>query len=241
MSTATPPRAGPESLGRGALFVQGLIWLGALILFLAAVLFLASGDPGWTMGWVLIGLLAVSALVNLPVLILINPEVVEERLGRRAGARRWDRVLVFAMGALYLAALVVAGLQHRSVTAPQVSLALQIFASFVFALGNALFLWALAVNKFFSKMVCIQHERGHRVVTAGPYRYVRHPGYVGWILMGMTPPLILGSLWATIPVAPAVCLIVLRTWLEDRTLQKELEGYSDYSRRVRQRLLPRIW
>ena len=99
----------------------------------------------------------------------------------------------------------------------------------------------MASNRFFSSVVRIQKDRGHTVVTGGPYQFVRHPGYVGGILSALGTALLLGSWWAFVPTGLLVCVIVVRTALEDRTLQAELEGYRDYAGRVRYRLLPGIW
>jgi protein-S-isoprenylcysteine O-methyltransferase Ste14 len=90
-------------------------------------------------------------------------------------------------------------------------------------------------------IVSIQKDRGHTVVTDGPYRYVRHPGYAGSILFTIATPLVLGSLWAFIPCGLAAALFVVRTALEDRTLQEELDGYKEYAQQTRYRLLPGIW
>jgi protein-S-isoprenylcysteine O-methyltransferase Ste14 len=89
--------------------------------------------------------------------------------------------------------------------------------------------------------VRIQRERGHHVVTTGPYSFVRHPGYVGWLVLWGGSTLMFGSLWAFIPSVLACAVILVRTALEDRTLQRELAGYAEYSRRVRYRLLPGVW
>ncbi|MFQ5875494.1 MAG: methyltransferase family protein, partial [Dehalococcoidia bacterium] len=99
----------------------------------------------------------------------------------------------------------------------------------------------MASNAFFSMTVRIQEDRGHTVATGGPYRYVRHPGYVGTILFQIATPLMLGSVWAFIPCGLAALLIVVRTALEDRTLHEELDGYKEYAQRVRYRLLPGLW
>ena len=101
--------------------------------------------------------------------------------------------------------------------------------------------WSMAANAFFSMIVSIQKDRGHTVVTDGPYRYVRHPGYAGSILFTIATPLVLGSLWAFIPCGLAAALFVVRTALEDRTLQEELPGYKEYAQQTRYRLLPGIW
>ena len=107
--------------------------------------------------------------------------------------------------------------------------------------GNALFTWAMSANKFFSTSVRIQTDREHRVAESGPYARVRHPGYTGYILFTIATPMILGSLWALIPAGVTLVLFVIRTILEDRTLQNELDGYGEYAARVKYRLIPGIY
>ena len=99
----------------------------------------------------------------------------------------------------------------------------------------------MVANRFFSAVVRIQHDRGHKVVRDGPYRIVRHPGYAGGLYTWLTAPLMLGTLWAYIPALLTVCALVVRTALEDRTLIQELPGYAEYTARTRYRLLPGIW
>jgi protein-S-isoprenylcysteine O-methyltransferase Ste14 len=101
--------------------------------------------------------------------------------------------------------------------------------------------WALIVNRFFSGTVRIQTERGHHVVTDGPYRIVRHPGYAGGLLGFVMIPFLLDSLWALIPTFLLTVVLVVRTALEDATLQKELPGYAEYAQRTRYRLIPGVW
>jgi len=102
-------------------------------------------------------------------------------------------------------------------------------------------LWAMRTNNFFSFTVRIQKDRGQEVVQNGPYHFIRHPGYVGGILMAISSSLVLGSLWALIPASIVTILLIIRTYLEDITLQKELQGYNEYSKEVRFRLLPGVW
>jgi protein-S-isoprenylcysteine O-methyltransferase Ste14 len=99
----------------------------------------------------------------------------------------------------------------------------------------------MASNRFFATTVRIQQERGHQVVATGPYRYVRHPGYAGSILYTLAIPIVLGSWWTFIPAALTVVLLVLRTGLEDRTLQADLPDYKNYSKRTSYRLFPGLW
>jgi protein-S-isoprenylcysteine O-methyltransferase Ste14 len=108
-------------------------------------------------------------------------------------------------------------------------------------LGMTLFSWGMVTNAYFAVAARIQSERGQQVITTGPYRFVRHPGYAGTILTAVTIPLLLGSLWAFWPGLVLIAALVARTLLEDRLLHAELPGYGDYARRVRFRLLPGVW
>jgi protein-S-isoprenylcysteine O-methyltransferase Ste14 len=136
---------------------------------------------------------------------------------------------------------IVAGLDQRYGWTDGLPLVVQITALTLCVLGYALVVWATASNSFFSQIVRKQSERGHAVVTGGPYHYVRHPAYAGAILYELAVPVLLGSWWALVVSGLGVVLLVLRTALEDHTLQAELMGYVDYARQVRYHLLPGIW
>jgi protein-S-isoprenylcysteine O-methyltransferase Ste14 len=99
----------------------------------------------------------------------------------------------------------------------------------------------MVANTFFSTTYRLQEDRGHAVASSGPYRVVRHPGYVGTIAFELATPIMLGSLWALMLGGLGALLIVVRTALEDRTLQEELPGYAEYTQRTRYRLLPKVW
>jgi protein-S-isoprenylcysteine O-methyltransferase Ste14 len=158
------------------------------------------------------------------------------------GIKSWDKVLVLIIGIIGpLAVFLVAGLDERNAWSPEVALALQIAAIVPFILGAALATWAMLENPFFSSVVRIQKERGQSVISSGPYRFVRHPSYSGSILSWLVTPVMLGTLWAFIPAILIIVLLVIRTALEDRTLQAELNGYADYARQTRYRLLPGVW
>ena len=152
-----------------------------------------------------------------------------------------DSIRVFA-GPLLFGSAVVASLDvgrfHWSDTVP---LPLQIGALALFALGMALAVWAMAVNKFFSSVVRIQKERGHHLITSGPYRFVRHPGYTGMLFGGLASPLAMGSWWALAPAAVYALLVLRRAIIEDRFLMESLEGYKAFSGQVRHRLVPGLW
>jgi len=119
--------------------------------------------------------------------------------------------------------------------------ALQPVALVGYTAGMALAVWAMVSNRFFSPVIRIQHERGHTLVTAGPYRFVRHPGYVGAIVAMLCGGIVLGSWWALVPLAPFGILVLRRTVMEDRMLREQLAGYAGYAAQVRYRLLPGLW
>jgi protein-S-isoprenylcysteine O-methyltransferase Ste14 len=137
---------------------------------------------------------------------------------------------------------IVAGLDVRNGWSGGFPAGAQIAALVICFLGyDALFIWAITSNKFFTQVVRLQPERGQVVVTGGPYRWVRHPGYIGVIFYELAVCILLGSWWAFIASGVSVTLIVIRTALEDRLLQAKLPGYAEYAQRVRYRLLPGIW
>ena len=137
--------------------------------------------------------------------------------------------------------VIVAGLDHRYNWSAEFPLWLIVLGFILTSIGYAFAAWALAENRFFSSVVRIQTDRGHVVCDSGPYRFVRHPGYAGNMLALFGIVLALGSVWTLIPAAVASIIAVIRTALEDQTLQEELPGYRDYTRRVRYRLIPGIY
>ena len=224
-----------------AIVLKGLLMLLASLVILAAILFGSAGRLDWVMAWAFIAALMACVMVNIVVLVRTNPDVIEERMSRPKHVKRWDLVLSSILGVFVMAGLPLAGLDNRFGWSPPIAPALHVAGLALVVVGDLLFLWAMAVNKFCSKLVRIQKERGHHVITTGPYRYVRHPGYVGWSMLAAGIPLILGSLWTFIPVGLAICLTLVRTVLEDKTLKEELDGYEEYARRVRYKLLPGVW
>jgi protein-S-isoprenylcysteine O-methyltransferase Ste14 len=211
------------------------------IVFAGVALFWSAGRIDWWPGWAVIAILLAWIIATAIVILRVNPDLLAERLGPRKGAKPWDTAILGVVGVATLARLIIAGLDQRFGWTGGFSLAAQIVALVVSILGYALVVWATASNAFFSQIVRIQAERGHAVATNGPYRLIRHPAYIGAILFELTVPIVLASGWAFIPGALNAALFVLRTALEDRTLQAELTGYADYAHQVRYRLLPGIW
>jgi protein-S-isoprenylcysteine O-methyltransferase Ste14 len=174
-------------------------------------------------------------------LLRFNPELMAERLNPPKGAKSWDRAILSLLRLTQLLRYILAGLDQRYGWTVGFPVAAQLVGLVVCVLSYALLAWAMTSNAFFSQIVRIQSESGHTVVSHGPYRYVRHPAYVGMILFELAMSFLLASWWSLLASGLCSILIILRTALEDRTLQVELTGYVDYTRRVRYRLLPGIW
>jgi protein-S-isoprenylcysteine O-methyltransferase Ste14 len=214
----------------------------SILIIQSAVLFLSSGRPKWIAAWAFLGAYLLALLVNALLLLRKDPELIAERAQVKEGAKSWDRTLVpFITLVFPLLTLLVAGLDCRYGWSAHTPVVVRFILLIGILAGYGLITWAMLSNTFFSGVVRIQKERGHSVASSGPYRYVRHPGYVGMIVFYLATPVFLGSLWGLIPAGIIAVLLVVRTALEDRTLQAELDGYSDYARQVRYRLLPGIW
>lgn len=203
-------------------------------------LFGSVGRLDWLNAWVLLGLNFVASIVT-TALLWRNPELLAERSNIKAG-KSWDKAIVGIVVLLGpMATWITAGLDirfHWSDGMPPLAF---IVGVVVAVLAAVLIAWAMRSNKFFSSVVRIQKDRGHVVVTGGPYRFVRHPGYTGMSVFTLATPLILNSKWAFAPAMATAATAVLRTALEDRTLHNELDGYADYARRVKYKLVPVIW
>jgi protein-S-isoprenylcysteine O-methyltransferase Ste14 len=234
-----PPTPNRPSLMNGILARFGQIAI--LIIIQAAILFLAAGRLDWTWAWVFLAIYFVSISVNSAFLLQFNPDTLAER-GHAQETRDWDK-LVGGLWSLaqFLILPVVAGLDLRFGWTRDISTWWHIVGAITFALGLALFGWAMITNAYFSTEVRIQSDRGQTVCRSGPYRHIRHPGYAGTALQSIAIALLLGSWWAMIPAVIAAGLMTLRTFLEDQTLQAELPGYQDFIREVRYRLIPGIW
>jgi protein-S-isoprenylcysteine O-methyltransferase Ste14 len=208
-------------------------------LVFAAVLFGCSGSVRWPMAWAFLAWYGLNAVAGFA---LMPRGLIEER--SRIPADRESRDLLWAgLAVLFLfpASLATSALDVRFSVSPALPPALRAVASGVFVLGYALALWAAHVNPFFSAVVSIQRERGHRVVERGPYAIVRHPGYAGPMLGHLALPVALGSLLGLAPAALGCGFLALRALHEERRLLRELAGYAEYAARVRFRILPHVW
>jgi protein-S-isoprenylcysteine O-methyltransferase Ste14 len=212
--------------------VQSLVF----VIVQAATLFGAAGRIDIIEFWVYVAILAAVSALSL---IVLDPDLMQERMrpgGRRVGLRFLPVVIVMFLH--WAVAGLDRGRLHLSDTVPP---GLEAVALALFASAWIVFVWAMYVNRFFSPIPRIQSERGHAVITAGPYRFLRHPGYTAALLAAVTSGIALGS-WISTFIAPiALILLLRRTTVEDRMLQRDLPGYADYAARVRYRLVPGIW
>ena len=240
MVTPTISKNSQSDVGRGILHWAGQM-IGALIIF-GALLFLAAGRINWIQGWVYLGMNALTQALSAVFLIPRRPDMLAERSQVREGTKNWDRFLAPAIVIVgSLAVLITAGLDVRFGWSGSIPGRLW-WAGLVVAFASQLFvLWAMASNPFFATTVRIQEDRGHTVTTRGPYRLVRHPGYAGSLVYNLVLPLVLGSWWVLIPSLLTILLTFVRTGLEDRTLQAELPGYTEYTAKTRYRLIPGVW
>ncbi|WP_260963152.1 methyltransferase family protein [Pseudomonas citri] len=212
-----------------------------LPLALLVLIFLPAGTLAWRPGWELLLVLILAFGASALVLARVNPVIYRARSRIQPGTKSWDKSLLAlilpAMTAVLPAAALDAGRFHWS----QVPVWLVTGGYIAVLAGIAVTAWAQAVNPFFEPGVRIQTERHQRVIDSGPYRFVRHPGYIAALFLFFGMALALGSFWALVPAALASALLVLRTAWEDRLLRSELAGYDDYARRVRWRLVPGLW
>jgi protein-S-isoprenylcysteine O-methyltransferase Ste14 len=213
------------------------------ILMLPLFLFPIAGHWDWWQGWVYLAGCVLPALISRGLVARKNPDLIEERARYTSGegVKSWDKKLVPLIVYLPFVAMIIAALNLRFAWSPQIPLWLQMLGLAGMVFGMLFSSWAMVANRFFAALVRIQNDRGHTVVSGGPYRIMRHPGYAGGMLADLSFPFLLGSVWAEIPIAIVLVLIIVRTYLEDQTLQAELPGYKEYTARVHYRLLPGIW
>jgi len=204
---------------------------------------LISQRWGWLEAWVYAIVAILGFAVSRALTARRHPDLLAERARflQHEDAKAWDKLLSPLVGLGGGLIPLVAGLDALYEWSPTFDFETKIISLAILLIGYIISSYALIENRFFSGMVRIQTDRGHHVVSSGPYRWVRHPGYAGALLTYLVTPLFLDSVWAYLPVFFITGILFFRTALEDRTLQDELAGYREYARRVRYRLIPGIW
>jgi len=202
-----------------------------------------SGQWDWWQAWGYALASILSFVLSRAIVARVHPDLIAERARfmEAKDTKPWDKILAPLLGIDSILVLLVAGLDRSYGWSSPFSLIVNILALTGIVIGYAFSSWALVANRFFSGTVRIQTERGHHVVSSGPYRLIRHPGYAGGLLGYVLIPVLLDSLWAFIPAGLLAAVMVVRTALEDRTLQAELPGYAAYAQKTRCRLIPGVW
>jgi protein-S-isoprenylcysteine O-methyltransferase Ste14 len=214
-------------------------FFGTFVFF--SIIFFSAGRIDYFQGLLYVAIGLSMTILNYTVL-RIDPELLAERSKPGDGTKSWDKTILglslLATIAMYCVAGLDSGRYHWS---PEFHWSLCAAGAILTATGQLLFLIAQKQNKFFSSTVRIQTDRGHVVFTAGLYKVVRHPAYMGSLIQTLGFPLIFGSLWSIIPVACSAILLLVRTDLEDNTLKAELNGYLEYSKKTKYRIIPFVW
>lgn len=223
-----------------------LHWVGAVlrIACLPLVIIWPAGDWGWAQGWALCAIWMGYAVLMGTWLWNNDRDLLAERLKGspvQEGQKGWDKVLMVLMLVAGLALVVLPSLDHRWGWSSELPPRLQLGALLINIPAFLLVGWVMRTNTFLSRVVKLDEERDHRVITTGPYAIVRHPMYLAVLTCVFAMPLALGSWWGLLPAAVMNGLLVARAVLEDRMLHEELLGYREYAQVTRYRLLPGIF
>ena len=205
-------------------------------------LFGAAGRLNWIRGWIAVAMWVVGVSTIGLVVKHYNPRLLEARAKwRRKDTKPFDRIFLAIFFPLLMIQPPLAGLDAVRYRWSSVPFAFVYVGAILFALSVVVIAWALAVNPYAESTVRIQTDRGQTVITSGPYRFVRHPMYAGFVPMYLALPLVWGSVWALVLAVAIILLLIWRTAREDQTLRQELAGYEKYAARTRYRLLPGVW
>jgi protein-S-isoprenylcysteine O-methyltransferase Ste14 len=222
---------------KASLFIKQA--LGTLLFF--AVIFISAGRLVYWQGWVYVFIGLFMFTLSLTALRL-DQDLINERSKPGEGVKKWDKLILglslLATIGMYIMAGLDSGRFHWS---PEFNWSLCVIGAILTLLGQLLFLITQKQNKFFSSTVRIQTDRGHTVCESGLYKVVRHPAYMGSVIQAIGFPLLFGSLWSIIFVGILIVLLITRTYLEDKTLKNELNGYMEYTYKTRYRLIPYLW
>jgi protein-S-isoprenylcysteine O-methyltransferase Ste14 len=209
-----------------------------MLILQGVLLFISSCTLRWQWAWIFVSVGIFILIINFFVLPV---ELIEERGKKKENVKKWDRILTTTSIIPIMGIYIISGLDFRFGWSNNINVFFNIAGLLFYFLGSMLFTWAMISNKYFSTMVRIQNDRDHSVVTTGPYKYVRHPGYVGYIVFTLATPVSLGSIYGLLISGIASILFIIRTFLEDKTLRNELNGYLEYCNKVKYKLIPLIW
>ena len=197
------------------------------------ITFISAGRLDYWQGWVFNGLNILFILLTFIVLI-DRKDLIKERLKPGEGMKQWDRIYYVVSTPMFFVMFIVSILDaSRFYWKPVIPLIFIFLGIILYSIGQIIVLWAKKTNKFFSSVVRIQTDRKQTVCSNGPYRFVRHPGYVGGLMFTIATPFMLGSFWGFLPAIFIVIVVFWRTYMEDKTFKTELPGYGDYTQKVK--------
>jgi protein-S-isoprenylcysteine O-methyltransferase Ste14 len=230
-------------MNRKALLGKALLEVLAEFAVFAALLFVSAGTLLWPAGWAFLALFFSFALALVLWLAREEPELLEERMSSpmQRGQPLWDKAFVAAVMVLFVVWLILMPLDAVRFGWSEVPDWLQILGALGLVLSFCIMFLTFRENAYLALVVKVQEERGQSVVSTGPYRYVRHPMYASMFLFLPGSALLLGSWWGLMLCAVLLGLLVWRIPLEERMLENGLTGYEEYERKVRYRLIPRVW
>jgi protein-S-isoprenylcysteine O-methyltransferase Ste14 len=213
-----------------------------LVLFFSLPLFLAAGTLAWPAGWIYLALFFSFVFAITSWLFRHNPALLKERMTMsRPDQKAWDKVFLALAYVSFVAWLVLMALDAMRFHWSQMPVWLSVAGAIILVYSFYLFFATFRENSYLSPLVRIQEDRGQTVVSTGPYHYVRHPMYAAALLFFLGTTLLLGSWYGLLLALLLVFLIAGRAVLEERTLQKELQGYDAYMVQVKYRLIPHVW
>ena len=222
--------------------IRYIIAMFILLIIQAIILFTCAGHFYLPRAWFFIGITFIYYLISTIILYKANPELINQRGDIKTDAKLWDQFLMRAHNIMLIFVMpAIIGLDIGRFQWSNLSIYYAVPGFIFYIISTILINWAMIVNPHFEATVRIQKDRNHKVITTGPYKIVRHPGYLSGILWSIAVPLILGSTFGLIPGGIAIVLLIIRTFLEDKTLQSELTGYSKYVKSVKYRLFPGVW
>lgn len=221
-------------------FAAGIVLIVPVVVSVSC--FFTARGIGLSRGWLYLCNYALIQLFGWMCVQRWNPIVISRRNRIGRNTKSWDIAILIALtagiAATIFTATNTAAAREAATIEPGVS---WLIGAAGFAMGHGLMLWCSIVNPFLEKTVRIQTDHQHRVIETGPYAFVRHPMYVGLMASLLATPMMLGTWWLLLPIGWCAAVLIVRTALEDRTLQTELSGYLEYSARVRYRLVPGLW
>lgn len=211
------------------------------VLFFIVIMFIAAGRINYLQGIIYLSVSIFGLILNV-ITAKDNEELMKERTKPGENVKSWDKKILGLLALITLFSYILAGLDSgRYHWSPSFNLTYYLLGAVIVLIGQIIFLTAKNQNAFFSSVARIQDERQHSVCDVGMYSFVRHPGYLGMIISWLGFPIIMGSFYSIIPVTVAIILLIFRTYLEDKMLTEELNGYKEYKQKTNYRLIPYIW